>query len=321
MPRGVGLSNVGAAPVSEPGFWHRARAFLLCLLEALRTVNFNALAAQVAYSLIFSMPSILLVVALIARAVDERTGFAISREIRDVIVTALPAGVQPVIHGLIDDAVSRAREGPSTLSAVIAVLVALGAAGNGLSELARAFARAAGIDDERPAWVKRFVFTGAAVLIATMLIAAFTLYVWGGGLVALVSARFGQEAILTSAWAALQGLVILLLVFVGTTLLYMTSGGRYSFREMAPGAAVATILWLIVGKGFQVYLQVANPGTAYGAASSVLVFLVFLYVSSMGLILGALVAAVMVRRSRQGRDDDPPAGVCPPVIADGSTHA
>ena len=97
----------------------------------------------------------------------------------------------------------------------------------------------------------------------------------------------------------MQGLVIVLLVFLGATLLYMTDSGHYSFRETAPGGAVATLLWLLIVQGFQFYLGVANPGTAYGAASSVLVFLIFLYLTSMGLILGAMVAAVIVRRCRE----------------------
>jgi membrane protein len=303
--------------VAEPGLWSRFRGFLRQLLHALRTVNLNGLAAQVSYSLIFSMPSILLVVALVANAIDQRTGFAISGEVRDFIVTALPAGVQPVVRGLIDDAVSRARQGPSTLSAVIAILVALVAAGNGLGELATAFDRAAGIADDRPPWLKRVIFTASAVLIATVLIVAFTLYVWGGGLVAALSAPFGQQTIWASVWKALQGLVILVLVFCGATLLYMTSSGRYVFREAAPGAVVATVIWLIVVKGFQVYLQVANPGTAYGVASSVLVFLVFLYVSSLGLIVGAMITAVVVR---QARERCLPAGVCPEPTPGGPGH-
>jgi membrane protein len=296
-------ASVGSARARQR--WARPRGYLLGLRNALQAVNLNGLAAQVSYSLIFAMPSILLVIALIANTVDQRTGFAISGEVREVIVTALPIGVQPVIRGLIDDAVSRAREGPSTLSAVIAILVALVAAGNGLGELATAFDRAAGIDDDRPPWLKRFVFTASAVLIATVLIVAFALYVWGGGLVSILSAPFGQQASWAGAWRALQGLVILALVFCGTTLLYMTSSGRYVFRETAPGAVVATLIWLIVVKGFQFYLQVANPGTAYGAASSVLVFLVFLYVSSLGLIVGAMCAAVVVRQSRER-----PAQIC-----------
>jgi uncharacterized BrkB/YihY/UPF0761 family membrane protein len=54
-----------------------------------------------------------------------------------------------------------------------------------------------------------------------------------------------------------------------------------------------------VGKGFQLYLTIAQPGTAYGAASSALVLLVFLYLSAIVLIVGGLIAAVM---SRNGPD-------------------
>ncbi len=299
MGRDEGAPGSTTRSERRPGYRERLRGVVLDLMAALRAINLGGLAAQVSYSLIFSLPSILLILALAAKGIDERTGFAISDEVRAFILEALPAGVQPVVSGLVDDAMTRAREGPSTVSAIIAIVVALVAAGNGLGELATAFDRAAGIVDDRPAWLKRGIFTASAVLIALMLVLAFTLYVWGGDLVDLIARNLRLAAGWSNGWQALQGPVILLLVLLGTTLLYMTSSGLYHFRETAPGAAVATVIWLVVVKGFQFYLQVANPGTAYGAASSVLVFLVFLYLSSLGLIVGAMVAAVIVRRSRQ----------------------
>ena len=298
MADAMGMSAIGEAELETTSGDH-LKGFLRDLMRALREINLTGLAAQVAYSLIFSMPSILLVIALVAHDIDQRTGFALTDEVQLLIVTALPPGVQPVVSNLIDDAMMRAREGPSTLSAVVAILVALVAAGNGLGELATAFDRAAAIDDARPAWRRRFIFTAEAVMIAMILVVAFTLYVWGGDLIALISSRFGLGAAWESGWMQLQGPVIMLLVFLGATLLYMTGSGHYSAREIAPGAAVATLLWLLVVQGFQLYLQLANPGTAYGAASSVLVFLIFLYLTSMGLIIGAMVAAVTVRRCRE----------------------
>ena len=294
------MANATSAGATEPrsAFQDRLRRFLNELRRALQTINLTGLAAQVAYSLIFAMPSILLIVALVALGIDRQTGFAISDEVKLLVIGTLPPGVQPVVTGLIDEAMRQAREGPSTISALVAVGVALFAAGNGLGELATAFDRAAEIDDARPAWQKRFIFTASAVLIGLVLIVAFTLYVWGADLIALLAQRFRLAGDWEHGWLALQGLVIVLLVFFGTTLLYMTSSGRYCFRETAPGAAVSTVLWLLIVKGFQFYLHVANPGTAYGAASSVLVFLVFLYLTSMGLIVGAMSAAVTVRGSR-----------------------
>ncbi len=294
----MGMSARGAAEL-EPTSGDHLRGFLRDLMSALLDINLTGLAAQVAYSLIFSMPSILLVIALVAHDIDQRTGFALTDEVQALIVGALPPSVQPVVSTLIDDALTRAREGPSTLSAVVAILVALLAAGNGLGELATAFDRAAMIEDVRSVWRRRFIFTAEAVMIAMTLVVAFTLYVWGGDLIALLSSRTGLGAVWESSWMQLQGPVIMLLVFLGATLLYMTGSGHYAVKEVAPGAAVATLLWLLVVQGFQIYLQLANPGTAYGAASSLLVFLVFLYLTSMGLIIGAMVAAVTVRRCRE----------------------
>ena len=298
MADATGTGALGTVEI-ETTIGDRLGGFLRDLIRALREINLTGLASQVAYSLIFSMPSILLIVALVAHDIDLRTGFALTDEVQALIVAALPPGVQPVVSTLIDDAILRAREGPSALSAIVAVLVALVAAGSGLGELATAFDRTAAIDDPRPAWRKRFIFTAEAVLIAMILLVTFTLYVWGGDLVALVSGRLGLGGGWENAWVRLQSPVIMLLVFLGATLLYMTGSGHYSVRETAPGAVVATLLWLLVVQGFQFYLQIANPGTAYGAASSVLVFLIFLYLTSMGLILGAMTAAVNVRRCRE----------------------
>lgn len=292
-------ATIAGATQASDDLQDRLRTFLADLRHALRAINLTGLAAQVSYSLIFAMPSILLIVAVVALYIDRQTGFAVSDEVKILVVGTLPPGVQPVVAGLIDESMAQARKGPSTVSALVAIAVALFAAGNGLGELATAFDRAAEIDDPRPAWQKRFIFTASAVLIGLVLVVAFTFYVWGGDLIALLAQHYRLAGDWERGWLTLQAPVIILLVFFGTTLLYMTSSGRYCFRETAPGAAVATALWLLIVKGFQFYLQVANPGTAYGAASSVLVFLVFLYLTSMGLIVGAMSAAVIVRESRQ----------------------
>ena len=298
MADAMSMSARGAADL-ETTSGDGLRGFLRDLMNALLEINLTGLAAQVAYSLIFSMPSILLIFALVAHDIDQRTGFALTDEVQLLIVGALPPSVQPVVSTLIADAVTRAREGPSVLSAVVAILIALLAAGNGLGDLATAFDRAAGIEDVRSVWRRRFIFTAEAVMIAMILVVAFTLYVGGGDLIALLSSRFGLGPAWESGWMQMQAPVIMLLVFLGATLLYMTGSGHYSVKEIAPGAAAATLLWLLVVQGFQLYLQLANPGTAYGAASSLLVFLIFLYLTSMGLIIGAMVAAVNVRRCRE----------------------
>ena len=289
------VKPAAGAPASRPSVRVRLRRFGQQFLPAIRAINLTGLAALVSYSMIFAMPSILLIVALIGTTLDASTGYSLSDEVRLFILDGLPPSVQPTVESLVNDAMLRAREGPSVTSAVVAVLVTLLVAGSGLGELAGAFDRAAGIVDHRPFILQRLIFTASAVGIGIVLLVAFALYIWGGDLVELASERYHLDPGLSAGWDALQGPVILLLGFSAATFLYMTSSDRYHITEAAPGGLVATVIWLLLVKGFQVYLHFANPGSAYGAASSLLVFLVFLYLASIGLILGAMVTGVIVR--------------------------
>jgi membrane protein len=296
------MAEMGVPGIAQTatGLREQGKTFLRDVAETLRKADVPGLAAQVAYSFIFAMPSILLIVTLVAGQIDQRTGFAITDEVRDAIITTMPTDVQPVMTGLLDDAMTRARAGPTTLSAIVSILVALLVAGNGLSELSNACCTAAGIEDTRAAWLRRVIFTVASLLIAAILVGAFTLFIWGGDLMAALGTRFGTAETWVSGWHRLQVPVLFLLVFLGVTLLYMTGTRHYVFWHVAPGALIATLLWLAAVKSFQFYLQIANPATAYGAASSTLVFLVFLYVSAIVLIIGGMIAAVIAREVREG---------------------
>ena len=128
---------------------------------------------------------------------------------------------------------------------------------------------------------------------------AFTLYVWGGDLIGVSSRSIPSGWGLGERLAAAAGPVILLLVFLGRhPALHDGQRALLLPRDGAGGRGGDPPL-AAHRSGVPVLSQLANPGTAYGAASSVLVFLVFLYLTSMGLILGAMVAAVIVRACRE----------------------
>ncbi|MDQ2652871.1 MAG: YihY/virulence factor BrkB family protein, partial [Chloroflexota bacterium] len=254
----VTVKPAAGAASMRPSIRVRLRRFGQQLLPAIRAINLTGLAAQVSYSMIFAMPSILLIVALLGTTIDASTGYSISDEVRLFILDGLPESVQPTVDSLVNDAMLRAREGPSLTSAVVAVLVTLLVAGNGLGELAGAFDRAAGIVDHRPFILQRLIFTASAVGIGIVLLLAFALYIWGGDLVELATERFHLSSEFSQGWDALQGPVILLLGFAAATFLYMTSSDRYHITEAAPGGLVATVIWLLLVKGFQVYLHFAN---------------------------------------------------------------
>lgn len=69
------------------------------------------------------------------------------------------------------------------------------------------------------------------------------------------------------------------------------------WRWLAPGAMLATLLWLAVSFGFSLYVAyISDYNATYGSLSAIVVFLMWLYLSGYGVLLGALLNAEIERQ-------------------------
>jgi membrane protein len=122
------------------------------------------------------------------------------------------------------------------------------------------------------------------------------------GLARAIHLRNPAAAILRSPWQ--RALVVLVMLGLGTTIL----AGFYRFavehhsgikRRYWPGALVAVATWLLVSWAFGEYVRsLANYAVYYGGLAAVAVLLVWLYLTSLTLVVGAEVNAQLegVRR-------------------------
>lgn len=273
------------------------------IMDSIKASNPTALSAQVAYSLIFALPSILLAVMAIAVQIDGHFNFQITDSIKEAINRQAPEQLRPVLDSLIDGAIQRAHEFVPTVSAIATSLVALAIAGGGFQSMAYACAQAGGVKDERPYWLRRLMGALSVLLLSVMLVLGFLLFLFGESISRLLGQVTGGEDQASTIWTILRQPLSLLLVFGALVLMYRFGAGmQHQWRWFLPGAAAATIIWVALLKGFQIYLNVSNPGSAYGAASSVLLLLVFFYLTSLVLIGGAMASAVLGRRYDAPRD-------------------
>lgn len=91
------------------------------------------------------------------------------------------------------------------------------------------------------------------------------------------------------------------------------------WRWLTPGAFVATLLWIASSFGFSVYVAfIANYSATYGSLSAVVVFLMWLYLSAYGALLGALINAELERQTAADSTHGPdrPVGERGAVVAD-----
>lgn len=92
----------------------------------------------------------------------------------------------------------------------------------------------------------------------------------------------------TAVW--LVGLVVpIVLIFFAFWVIYRVVPNRpVTWREVLPGAIVATALWTVLRYGFTYYAtNVANYESAFGPISTGITLLVFIYFASIVVLLGA----------------------------------
>jgi membrane protein len=236
------------------------------------------------YSLLSLAPLVILAIALASLVFGESAAqAALVDEVRDLMGAEGARTVQTVIeHGKEPHA--------GTIASVIGIIILLAGASSVFGELQSALNK---IWDVPPA-----AESGLVSLIKSRLL-SFAL-VLGFGFLLLVSlvfsaalAAFGHLfsahlALPTAMLAATNALVSFVGIFVLIALvLKYVPDVRLRWRDVWPGA-LATALLFTIGKGLLgLYLGKAAVGSAYGAAGSLIVVILWVYYSAMIFYFGA----------------------------------
>ena len=108
-----------------------------------------------------------------------------------------------------------------------------------------------------------------------------------------------SEAFIT-AWSYLRFVALALVMTVLLVLLYMLSQGRRRpLREVLPGVGSSLTAWLLLSMAFSYYVEnVAQYARLYGSIATIVVVLLWLYMSGQILILGAELSAALIHRKK-----------------------
>jgi membrane protein len=220
----------------------------------------------------------------------------------DRVGEALPLGKDQI--GQLLDRALEARGSVTAIGLLLLTWSALGVFGALSGGVSRVFTGT----PHRPFWRERII--GVVLLGGTAIlgIASFGL----GLLLELLGASIESRIPLPGIGAGLAVvafLVPMLLVFFAFFFVYRVVPTRpLAFADASAGALVATILWTALRIGFLFYAtNVAKYDTVFGPLGTAISLLVFLYFSSVILLLGAEVS----RASAQELDPDRQPGEAP----------
>jgi membrane protein len=246
-------------------------------------------AAALSYYTIFSLPPLLvLILMILGKLVDPQ-------DIRGQLETQIGALMGPSateqIRTILQEAHAPGSSAllPTVLSIIALILGATGAFGQLQAALNRAWEVA---PDPQQGGLKAFllkrVFSfgmilSVAFLLLVSLVVSAALSAFGDALGGMLPE--GVSATLLQVLNQVISLAVVTALFA--VIFRVLPDARVAWRDVWVGAAVTAVLF-VVGKfliGF--YLGRSNPGEAFGAAGSLAVMLVWIYYSSMILLLGA----------------------------------
>ncbi|AZD37599.1 Inner membrane protein YihY, formerly thought to be RNase BN [Pseudomonas chlororaphis subsp. aurantiaca] len=253
-------------------------------------------ASALAYQMLFSLfPFILFLIALIGflHLPDFFSWLRLQSEL--VLPPQALEQVNPVI-----DQLQQSKGG--LLS--VGIVIALYTASAGVRLMMSAMNAAYDVVEKRPLW-KRFPLSiFYTVGIAGMLLVAAALMVLGPQVMGWIAAQVGLEDFIVTVWTILRWPVIVILMMVAVALIYYVMPDvKQEFRFITPGSVLAVVVWIIASLGFAFYVKTfANYNAMYGSIGAIIVLLLYFYISSAVLLLGAEMNAAIEHMSSDGKN-------------------
>lgn len=275
--------------------------------------NTALLAAGVAFFAFLALyPTLIALVSLVALAADPNQ---ITQQVNSFTV-----GLPPIARQLISDpltALARGNSGTRTLGLVIPLLVALWSASSGTSSLMTAVNLA--YDEQETRSFLKFRAIALLLTLGAIVFLILTLALIAVVPVVLKLVPLGTAGLILAQvlrWALLFALII-----AGLAVIYRVAPNRNppKFRWVSLGSVVVALLWLLGSVGFSLYVNFfGNYNQVYGALASVIVLLLWLYLTSYIIVLGAEINAEAEHQTeRDSTVGDPkPMGQRGAVVAD-----
>lgn len=215
-------------------------------------------------------------------------------EVLNSILSALPMEAQSILR----DIVGGIMENSNTALLSIGAIGTIWSASNGIMAIIKAVNRAFDLEEDRP-YLKlkglSIIFTIGLFLV---LIVAFGILIFGKVIINQIFVSY--NFVFSIVWNILRVLIPLGFMILMFALLYKFAPSikeniEVKLKDTIPGSVFASITWIILSIGFSFYVNnFGNYSKTYGSLGGIIILLLWLYMSSIVIVLGAEVNATLI---------------------------
>ncbi|HUH12309.1 MAG TPA: YihY/virulence factor BrkB family protein [Longimicrobiales bacterium] len=259
------------------------------------------LAAALSYYTVFALPPLLVLLIVLLGAVFEPS--AVEQAMEGQVRSTIGAEAADAIQTMIENA-SRPGSG-GLLATLLSIAALLFGASGAFAQLQRALNTAWGVEpDPESGGVMGFIskrvlslgmILAVGFLLVVFLVVSAVLSAVGESLTQFLPS--GLSGALLQALNAAISLAVITVLFAA--IFKVLPDAVIRWKDVWMGAAVTALLFVVGKFALGFYISRSDPGSAYGAAGSLAVILVWIYFSSMIVLLGAEFTQVWARRKGQ----------------------
>ncbi len=247
--------------------------------------------AALTYYLLFAIFPLLIFISTLLGLLELDIAY-----ITSVLEPLFPADVLNVVRSYLEYVSANPSRQLLWFSLVFSIWFPMRASGCLMHSLRKAFGRSA----PESLWrsqLRILLFTGWLIVVIAV---TLCLVVVGRTVLEFVGRFVSVTEAFITAWSSLRFVVLALVMVVTLVVLYMLSQGqRRPLREVLPGVASSLAAWMVLSMAFSYYVEhVGQYSVLYGSIATVIVVLLWLYMSGQVLILGAEFSAALTEEKK-----------------------
>ncbi len=271
--------------VKSASFKDRFKHFLEVLKPNWARAEVSSNAAELAYFTLLSLFPILLVVANVIPL------FPIdAADILPMVETAVPPDIYNVLAPILESYLNSSSGGAIS----IGLITSLWSASKAFNALQNVLNDVYGVEKRNNFIIVRLVSFLVQLAIVAIVGVLIFVFVFGEFILLFIEDFVGIELDFILQIFSLKWLVLfIVLILIITMVYFLVPNHRMHIKYALPGAVFATIGWLILSQAFTLYVQFAGGEAAASATFGVfIVLMLWLYLSAIILLVGALINAV-----------------------------
>ena len=214
--------------------------------------------------------------------------------ITSVLEPLLPADVVDVVRSYLEYVSANQSRQLLWFSLIFSIWFPMRASGCLMHSLRKAFGRSA----PESLWRSQLRILLFTVWLIVVIAVTLVLVVVGRSVLEFVGRFITITDSFITAWSSLRFVLLAVVMTITLVILYMLSQGqRRPLREVLPGVGGSLAAWMVLSMAFSYYVEhLGRYSVLYGSIATVIVVLLWLYMSGQILILGAEFSAALLEK-------------------------